>query len=391
MIATRAAVISIAFAVSALLPTGCNSGPSNNDRRAIHAWLTCDDCASGQRGAVAVLGDNAVPELAGALEGPTSDQRAIMTAKFESSFSRIASRVSPMQKGAYTTFRNDNYIANYQKRAAISLGDIGTDAARKALDGALADSATRKYRSDVMRVIKFARSRVDGTTYPGKIVPFRLGFADPVKVVADSGHQFGQQATVTIEDSLFPASQLPIHRFPDSITFLSLAATGLHMIAVRESPTAAPTKIAMFIASSTDRVDRRPPVCPDPNDVQCLIDHADTIPVVPLTDPNGLTFFSVTRGTPAESMQFYKVQNPSLASPRAVTAHVVLRGDGDQHADVQWLMCGTGSPYGQATHGATGQTLQVSASVPAGGCLALKTSFVSGAATIYVQLQMTSP
>src|SRR3954464_10321248 len=197
MIATRAAVISIAFAVLALLPTGCNSGPSNNDRRAIHAWLTCDDCASGQRGAVAVLGDNAVPELADALEGPTSDQRAIMTAKFESSFSRIASRVSPMQKGAYTTFRNDNYIANYQKRAAISLGDIGTDAARKALDGALADSATRKYRSDVMRVIKFARSRVDGTTYPGKIVPFRLGFADPVKVVADSGHQFGQQATVT--------------------------------------------------------------------------------------------------------------------------------------------------------------------------------------------------
>jgi hypothetical protein len=271
-----------ALTFAALSATACDNGLTNDDRRAIHAWLTCDDCASGQRAAVEVLGDRAVPELSDALKSPGVDQRTIMSGKFDSSFSRagIGSRVPTLSSAAYTTFRNANYVANYQKRAATSLGDIGTDAAKTALDGAIGDSINRKYRSDVVRVIKFARSRFDAPTYAGRIMPYRLGFADTVRVVAPLTQHFGAQASVVIEDSLFPAAELPIERFPDSIRFLSVAATGVHMVSVLASPNAAPDKIAMFVTTVADVTDRFPPPCHPPS-IGCLVTNALPVPVIP--------------------------------------------------------------------------------------------------------------
>ncbi len=375
-------IVTVALALDA-----CGGGLSNDDRRAIHAWLTCDDCGA-QRGVVGAIGGDAVPELSKALVGPSAEQRSIMRAKFDTSFkvAAIGTRVPGLTAASYADFRDANYLANYQKRAALSLGDIGGDAARAALDGAIADSLGRHYRTDVIRAIKFARSRTDAVTYPGKIVPYSVFFADPVKVVADSAHHLSPQARVVIEDSLFPPSDIPSAVVGDSIYFLSVAAFGLHMISVIPSPSTAPAKVAMFVASIVDANDRAMPAC-GVNDTTCMVINAPPIPAGHTVVPPP-TFFTLTAGTPADAMDFFKIANPAV-SALAVTAHIDWRGDG--LLDLTWYICGTTSQVGQTVHGTMTHTVQSSVTIPVGGCWVLQVSLKNGQGPVYGKLLVTSP
>jgi hypothetical protein len=372
-------------ATTTLVATACG-GLSNDGVRTIHAWLTCDDCGSGERGAVALLGSSAVPELGKALAGPSASQRTIMRNKFDTSYklAEMGTRVPGLTQANYSAFRDANYLANYQKRAALSLGDIGGDAARRALDAAIADSVSRQYRSDVIRVIKFSRSRLDATTYAGKIKPYRVAFADSVNIVADSGHHFNGQERVVIEDSLFPPSQVPSVVVGDSIKFVSVAAFGLHMISVTEAPNTPPEKIAMFVTSIVDPSDRSN-TCGS-NDLLCMITNAPPIPVGHPSAPP--TFLSVSNGTPKDATDFFKIQNPS-AAVLPVTAHLDWRGDG--LLDLGWKRCGSVNVVGHTAQGTTTHTVQLSDPIPAGQCWVLQVSFANGQGPAYGQLVMTSP
>src|SRR5690242_3028119 len=122
----RCCVLMTAMAPALL---ACNDKLSGNDQRAIHAWLTCDDCTGGERAAVEALGDRAVGTLGKALVGPTVEQTTIMKHKFDTSYkiADMGTRVPGLTVAGYSNFRAANYAANYQKRAALALGDIGTD------------------------------------------------------------------------------------------------------------------------------------------------------------------------------------------------------------------------------------------------------------------------
>jgi hypothetical protein len=307
-----------------------------------------------------------------------------MSNKFDTSYklAEMGTRVPGLTQGNYTGFRNANYAANYEKRAALSLGDIGGDAARQALDAAISDSAARQYRSDVIRVIKFSRSRLDATTYAGKISPYHVAFADTVRIIADSGHHFSGQERIVIEDSLFP--EIPAAVVGDSIKFLSVAGFGLHMISVIQAPNARPDKIAMFVTSIVDPNDRAT-TCGS-NDIPCMINNAPPIAVGHLTSPP--TFLSVVSGTPRDAMDFFKVQNPSAAA-MLVTAHLDWRGDG--LLDLGWTQCGSVNTVGHSVHGTATHTMQLSDPIPGSQCWVLQVSLANGQGPAYGQLAITSP
>ncbi|MFL5486146.1 MAG: hypothetical protein ACJ793_10945 [Gemmatimonadaceae bacterium] len=380
----------VTLIVAATLVCSCRDKRPNDESRAIHAWLTCDDCGSGERGAVAAIGADAVTPLADALRGPSVGQQRIMRGKFDTSYkiADIGTRVPPLTRANYVGFRESNYVATYQKRAATSLGDIGGEAAREALDAAIADSANRHYRPDVIRVIKFSRSRLDAPTFAGKINPHRVSFADVVNIIADSAHPFNGQETVVIEDSLFPANELPHAVIGDTIKFLSIAGFGLHMVSVIRGPnaTAPPDKIAMFVSSIVDANDRAMTACGS-YDIPCMINNAPALTIPHTTAPP--VFLTLSSGTPADSMDFFKIDNAAASSPLAVTVHLEWRGEGT--IDLGWKQCNSVNPIGHSAHGAAPQPMQLSDSIPAGQCWVLQISLVGGQGPAYGKLTLTSP
>lgn len=358
---------------------------TNNDRRAVHAWLTCDDCGSGERAAVSTIGDAAVGELDKALKGPSDEQRSIIGQKLRASYqiADVRGRVPQLDSNAYTSFHAANYVATYQKRAATSLGDIGGDAARKALDAAIADSGSRKYRSDVIRVIKFSRSRLDARTYTGTIQPFRAPFGDLVTIVAPAGSHFGGQERVIIEDSLFPPTEVPAAIVGDGIKFLSIAPVGLHMVSVIR-PNVTVDKIPMFVTSLYDATDRAMMSC-SATDIPCMINQA---PVIVLGHtPSPPVFPVVLTGTPADSLDFYRIPNSS-AAPSAVKASLEWRGR--DLVDLTWKNCATYTQVGQTEHGsANTHIVESTAQIPGNGCLTLQVSIAGGPGPAFGKLIMS--
>ncbi|HEX6626842.1 MAG TPA: hypothetical protein VF105_02705 [Gemmatimonadaceae bacterium] len=367
--------------VLAVCATACDRDElTNNDRRVIHAWLTCDDC-TGQRASVSAIGEPAVDELDKALVGPGNEQRTIMDRKFGTSFriAEIRTRVPTLDSAEYTTFRNANYVATYQKRAATSLADIGSDASRSALDRAIADSAARRYRSDVMRVIRFSRGRIGAMTYGGKIAPFRTQFADTVKISPPTGSHFTGSERVIIEDSLFPPGDIPSAVDSNAIKFLAVAPAGLHMVDVVR-PGAPIDKIPMLVTSLDDVSDRSAKTCSATN-VPCMIDNAP--PIIAGHTGSPPAFPVVFSGTPADSLDFFRIPNLSAAAAQ-VTAALDWRGDG--RVDLAWRDCTTYAQIGQTAHGTPNKTVQLSGQLPGNGCLTLQVSIADGKGPAYGKL-----
>jgi len=125
---------------------------SKEEYTKIDAWLLCDDCANGERAAVKAIGGKAVHTLDRALIGPSPGRRANMEAQFRQAY-RTLPGAPTVPESAYVAELRDNYVALYQRRAAISLADIGDSRALAALRRAQVQVVTRGYRSDVVRVI----------------------------------------------------------------------------------------------------------------------------------------------------------------------------------------------------------------------------------------------
>lgn len=375
----------IAAPVAACLLGCAGKELTNNDQRAIRAWLTCDECAGGERAAVSAIGDAAVGELDKALRGPSDGQLSIMQQKFATSFriAEMGSRVPGLDSSAYGTVRSANYVATYQKRAATALADIGGDAARKALDAAIADSTPRKYRSDVIRGIKFARSRLDPVIFNGKIEPFQTSFADSVRISPSPNSPFAGTERVEIEDSLFPSNELPPPgHLGGKLSFLAIAPAGLHMISVIR-PNNVVEKIPMLVTSREEPGERATRSC---GTISCMIDSAPTIVLGHGSSP--VEFSVVSRGTPADSLDFFRIPNLSAGS-RMVTA--VLDWRGNDLIDLTWKNCATYAQVGQPEHGGNTHRVQTTVQIPGNACYAIQISIAGGPGPAYGKLVVSSP
>jgi hypothetical protein len=120
-------------------------------RRAVVAWLECEECEEGQLEAVQKLGSAAVPTLGATLErGPSAASRDRARRHLEDSYAKIAEHVKkyPEQKlevsqEEYVKIYLENYVANYQVRSAQALSAIGGEQARKLLETAVVKKSSR--------------------------------------------------------------------------------------------------------------------------------------------------------------------------------------------------------------------------------------------------------
>jgi len=127
-------------------------------RRAIVAWLECEECTEGQLEAVVKLGAAAVPSLAASLrEGPSPANREVLRRNLIANYRELKeyershpeARVAMTEEEYLRTYM-ENYVALHQTRAAKALGAIGGPEARRALE-----EATRgQLREDVMSAVR---------------------------------------------------------------------------------------------------------------------------------------------------------------------------------------------------------------------------------------------
>lgn len=123
----------------------------------LEMWLECTECDRGELKAVATLGALAVPSLITTLKkGPSQAKREIMRLRLMRSYKQLTEYedsphvlTSTESEADYIAHYSENYVAQYQIRAAIALAEIGGPAARHALE----EAQTAPLRKDVQRVV----------------------------------------------------------------------------------------------------------------------------------------------------------------------------------------------------------------------------------------------
>jgi hypothetical protein len=138
-------------AVLALLVAlaGCNP-LRDAEQESLRRWLLCDECTEGELYAVLALGERPLGSLRKFLrDGPPDDRRRNIRLQAEGMYDRA--EPGGIEREAYIAGIVQNYVATYQKRAALALDTIGTPRAR----GILIEALQRDpgYREDVRRVL----------------------------------------------------------------------------------------------------------------------------------------------------------------------------------------------------------------------------------------------
>ncbi len=385
-----------AFAVATLLLAACKL--SRNEFQTLDSWLTCDDCDSGERAAVEAMGWKAISRLQAALVRPAAQREAVMRAKFGESYDQalMQARVPGLARKDYVNFRAANYVANYQKRAAIALADVGSLGflhgwrARRALDQAIADSASRGYRRDVMQVVHFARATLDGPPFSGPVSPFRVSFADVVTVVAPAGDPFNGDERGVIEGGVFPEDDIPSDVVGDTLVFRAVADEGPHILTVKNAGKGnVSAHSAVLVTSVIDQNDRATSRC-SPANIQCMVDSAPAIVVRP--GKTFTAFLSLWGPTPADSgdrFDYFRIRNTD-ANSVPYTARLNWRGHGD--LDLSWRRCAPVAPVVNPSGVTTDSVEQSTELVPALDCRILVVSLRPGTVdTVFARLRVTRP
>jgi len=143
-----------------LAATGCLSTP---ERRAVDAWLACEECLAGELDSVVTLGWRAVPALSSVLNGAADSVTRTAVEQFAQSYLRIRhfrslglGTMQGIDDSASFVLR---YLAPHraaiQKRAVLALWNIGTPSAYSALRYARARQRLRldSQRADVTSLL----------------------------------------------------------------------------------------------------------------------------------------------------------------------------------------------------------------------------------------------
>ena len=131
---------------------------SERGRGVISDWLLCDECSDGELDSVVALRGAAVAPLGNALVGPPQIKRENIQSQAAENYGRAGEFARgaplPFRLGHLTERAVSNYIALYQTRAAVALGEIDNAAARRHLRDALDNPGN--YRRDVLATIRTA-------------------------------------------------------------------------------------------------------------------------------------------------------------------------------------------------------------------------------------------
>lgn len=356
--------------------------------RAVEVWLICDECTPGERAAVESIGPKAVRLLDNVLRnGPSPARRQVVRDQLANSYSPTAT--PPLTRDEYTNLHLANYVAGYQKRAAIALADIGDDRARRALQEALADTLARGYRADVIGVIRRSVIATQVPRFSGTVQTPSVWFGDTVVLRAQPGPPFTGGELATMDRSPWPAAALRLLVSPDSLLFLAVADAGPHLVSVSIGRLFAPRQVAgITIRSILDRNDRRMISCPV-GDVDCQQDSAEVM-VAPAISDTFATFISLTRTLPRpDTVDFFRIRPPDR---RRVTARLDWP-TGTENLDLSWLPC-RGDPvtFVPNTTGVTAANPETtSVVIDAGICAQLVVRLVaSGPRPVFPRLRVTS-
>lgn len=134
-------------------------------RRTIVAWLECEECNRGELKEVVKLGKVAVPTLDTSLRGGPSQasreslRRHLVTAYQEMKEYEKTHPKSEVRRSEAEFVQNymDNYIAQYQIRAAIAIAAVGGPDAKRSLDEAM----RAPLRKDVQRVVNGSLKKLE--------------------------------------------------------------------------------------------------------------------------------------------------------------------------------------------------------------------------------------
>jgi hypothetical protein len=110
------------------------------------AYFECEDCLDGERDALIRLGPVIVPSLAASLRGgPPPASRETLRAHLVDTYAELRTyslthpdNASDWSEEQYVRYFAENYVVQYQTRAARALAAIGGPEARAALRQALA-------------------------------------------------------------------------------------------------------------------------------------------------------------------------------------------------------------------------------------------------------------
>lgn len=152
----------LATACAALLLASCRGCPPpatqsiadvQQQRDQLSRWLECDECWDGELAAVVAAGPKLERSLIAVLrEGMSPATRAQLTSQLERSWDANPDPAAGFSREEYVEFELGNRDALQRARAARALGQIGSDAARGALEQALA----QRQRPSVEQAIRNA-------------------------------------------------------------------------------------------------------------------------------------------------------------------------------------------------------------------------------------------
>jgi hypothetical protein len=396
------------LALLAMVLTSCRL--SRSDFRTIDAWLNCGECVNGERDSVKAMGAKAIPRLSVYLAGPSERKRALMRAKFSDSYA--LARVPGLDSAEYVETLLDNYVSMYQARAAQSLGDIGgwrkplwfvpftsrkryvplsvaeiwSWRAKRALDGALRDSSARHYRPDVIQAIRAAQETFYVVQFRGTVSPSHAAFGDTITIVASPSQRFSGNETASISHGLFPPAQVVISRSGDTLQIFAVADVGPHWIEVHNVGTEDETQLApLLITSILDPNDRATASCKDA-DTSCWVSHAQPLVV---THARPFTSFLTLFFAPSEidTVDVFRIRP---VTNLRVTAQ--LDWYGAQNLDLSWRRCTPFVPTGNTLGATLAKPEITSEDIPALQCWILVSALRQpGAGSAVARLQVTAP
>lgn len=283
---------------------------------AIDAWLQCDECVDGERGLVDSIGPDAVPTIARALRGPSEGRRTIMRRKLEAHYQQFGT--TALTRDQYVNHFMGNYVATYQKRAAISLGDLEGRKAREALETALDSAEQRGYRPDVVGVIAGVLAGFEKRPFAGSISRRAVTFNDTVTVRQGTGLAWNGDEWVILHATPYGDS-LVIGPVTDSLKFVAVGEVGTYSLAVTGLGPQADTQVTPIGIVS----------------VRYATHSRATAPVV----PTALTQLPVTRylalgAQPGDTADHFRLEPSALLS---VTA--MAESPGLDAPTVRWYLC----------------------------------------------------
>lgn len=316
--------------MTVLVVTAIGCGDAERTRR-IDAWMTCDECSPQVRSDVAAIGWKAIRPLADLLIAPPPR-------RLENAHRMIIESYQPvpgLTQDQYVSMTLASYVARNQVRAATSLGDIGTPAARAELQRALDQATTRAYRSDVVRHIAGALARARHQEFGGSLRPTDVTFGDTVRVHAGS-LAWGGNESIEIHGSPF-GKEVFLKRFmtpgsDDSLEFVAVGENGRYTIAVTGLGSSNITQFDTTLVIRSLRYAVHTPTGAE-------VIEQSTLPQ---------TRYLLLGAAPADTVDYFRV---SSATGATVTATVKWLGLNDLH--LAWRGCGVSFPAGGSSIGGT--------------------------------------